>query len=219
MQLLLTRSSYIGLPPSWSNALSQVGFSEDEIATIHARRRAAANLVNPRTPDSPHTPNTSAPSSSSSTLLDPVPRSTSLGKVRDALTISPPSTYSTATSTIVHSPRTPSFLVKSFVNGIKNSLSSDAASTKEDFGDSRSRDETGEEVEQYVFVDGHGPDEAGDQGMCDETLIEPYPFDSSSISSHHMHTSRVRQMSQVIAFVTLFPSFNESHPLHVSFLG
>ncbi|KAL4077737.1 hypothetical protein J3A83DRAFT_1651036 [Scleroderma citrinum] len=37
---------YIGLPPSWSAALSNAGFSEEEITAIHARRQAAsaANL-------------------------------------------------------------------------------------------------------------------------------------------------------------------------------
>lgn len=219
-QLILTHSRsnrYIGLPPSWSATLSQVGFGEDEIAAIHARRRAAAtclasstNLANQHTTysASPHaltvTPSNTSSASSSTTLLEPVPRSTSLGKGRDALTIHPTSMYSVATSTTggltpAPSPRAPSFSMKSFVSGIKNSLTSDSASTKEDVGSSRrSEGAVGEESEQFVIVDGDGPDEGGDQGMGDETLIEPYPFDSSSVSSHHTHTSRIRQLSQVI---------------------
>ncbi|KAF8549827.1 hypothetical protein OG21DRAFT_537748 [Imleria badia] len=103
---------YIGLPPSWSSALSQVGFDDDEIAAIHARRKAAATsvtsgskLANPHTtysterPPSPHalTMTLSTTSTSfSTTLLEPAPRSTSLGKgqAREALTIHPPSLYS-----------------------------------------------------------------------------------------------------------------------------
>ncbi|KAI6167619.1 hypothetical protein EDD17DRAFT_853155 [Pisolithus thermaeus] len=39
---------YIGLPPSWATSLSSAGFTEEEIAAIHARRKAAAaaNLKN-----------------------------------------------------------------------------------------------------------------------------------------------------------------------------
>ncbi|KIK25231.1 hypothetical protein PISMIDRAFT_356591 [Pisolithus microcarpus 441] len=39
---------YIGLPPSWATALSSAGFGDEEIAAIHARRKAAAaaNLKN-----------------------------------------------------------------------------------------------------------------------------------------------------------------------------
>lgn len=61
---------------------------------------------------------------------------------------------------------------------------------------------TGEESEQYVFVDGDCPDESGDQGMGDETLIEPYPFDTLSVSSHQTHTSRIQHTSPVITLVS-----------------
>lgn len=216
--LTLTRYSrstrYIGLPPSWSAALSQVGFSEDEIALIHARRRAAITGLPSNTdlakshsthsysterPASPQLtvtpPNTSTSISTSSTLLEPVPRSTSLGKGRNA---QPTSIYSIATSTTTGpspapSPKAPSFSMKSLVSGIKNSLTSDSANAKDVFGSMRSEGAAGEESEQYILVDGDGLEEGGDQ-----TLIEPYPFDSSSISSHHTHSSRTRQMSQVI---------------------
>lgn len=81
--------------------------------------------------------------------------------------------------------------MKSFVSGIKHSLTSDSASMKDGVG--RGDGATGEESEQYVFVDGDGP---GEQEMGDETFIEPYLYDTSSVSSHQ--TSRSRQMSQVI---------------------
>jgi hypothetical protein len=216
---ILTRANrYIGLPPSWSAALSQVGFDEDEIAAIHARRRAAATglasnskAANPHTtysterPASPHALTPSTSTSSSTTLLEPAPRSTSLGKRRDALAIHPPSAYSVPTSATgrtspAPSPMTPSFSMKSLVSGIKHSLTSDSASMKEGVGGS-SRGEV-EESEQYVFVDGDS--EGGDQVMVDETFIESYHYDTSSISSHQTHTSRIRQMSQVIAFGSFF---------------
>ncbi|KAI6147838.1 hypothetical protein BKA82DRAFT_503981 [Pisolithus tinctorius] len=38
--------NYIGLPPSWATALSTAGFDEEEIAAIHARRKATAAAVN-----------------------------------------------------------------------------------------------------------------------------------------------------------------------------
>lgn len=209
MQSILTRSNrYIGLPPSWSAALSQVGFDEDEIAAIHARRRAAATglasntkLANPHTtysterPPSPHA--LAPPSISSTAVLEPAPRSTSLGKRRDALTIHPPSVYSVATSatSLAPSPKAPSFSMKSLVSGIKHSLTSDSASMKDGVGSSRGEGAAGEESEQYVFVDGDS--EGVDQVTGDESWIEPYPYDTSSVSSHHTHTSRTRQMSQV----------------------
>ena len=199
---------YIGLPPSWSAALSQVGFDEDEIAAIHARRRAAATGLASNTKlhttystERPPSPRASTATPPSTTLLEPLPRSTSLGKRRDNLTIHPPSIYSVATSTAAPtssapSPRTPSFLMKSLVSGIKHSLTSDSASVG---GSSRGEPAAGEESEQYVFVDGDGPDPEGGDAMGDETLIEPYPYDTSSVSSHQTHTSRIRQMSQVIS--------------------
>lgn len=219
---VLTRRSlsnrYIGLPPSWSSALSQVGFNEDEIAAIHARRLAAAtgmapntNLPNPHTnnlaelPPPPHVSAVSPPTTStlsSSVLLAPVPRSTSLRKGRDALTIHPPSVYSVATSSgppsiigrtsPAPSPKAPSFSMKSFVSGLKNSLTSDSVSMKEGVGSSRrGEDAMSVESEQYVFVD-------GEQGMGDEPITELYPYDTASISSHHTHASSIR--SQVGSF-------------------
>ncbi|KAN0079874.1 hypothetical protein V8E55_009440, partial [Tylopilus felleus] len=209
---------YIGLPPSWSSALSQVGFNEDEIAAIHARRLAAAtgmapntNLPNPHTnnlaelPPPPHVSAVSPPTTStlsSSVLLAPVPRSTSLRKGRDALTIHPPSVYSVATSSgppsiigrtsPAPSPKAPSFSMKSFVSGLKNSLTSDSVSMKEGVGSSRrGEDAMSVESEQYVFVD-------GEQGMGDEPITELYPYDTASISSHHTHASSIR--SQVGSF-------------------
>ena len=206
---------YIGLPPSWHTALSQVGFDEDEIAAIHSRRRAAVTgtASNPTTPVIPFPssstglPTTSIPSST--ILLEPVPRSTSLRKGRDALTIHPPSMYSIATSTgggstigrtsPVPSARAPSFSMKSFVSGIKNSLTSDTASTREGIGGSGADEgATGEESEQYVFVNGDGPEEGENQGMGNETMIEPYHYDTASVSSHHTHTSSIRQPAQVM---------------------
>lgn len=81
------------------------------------------------------------------------------------------------------------------MSGIKNSLASDSASTNQ--ADSEGEGPAGEESEQFVIVDGH---EGGHQVMGDETLIEPYPYDTSSVSSHQTHasSSRIRQMSQVI---------------------
>lgn len=236
----LRSNRYIGLPPSWSAALSQVGFDEDEIAAIHSRRRAAAaavtsnaKLVNPHSaysterPASPHTLTVTPPTtstSSSTTLLRPVPRSISLRTGREALGIHPPSMYSVATSTgggpsttgglsPAPSPRAPSFSMKSLVSGIKSSMTSDSASTKEGVSGSRGREgATGEESEHYVFVHGDGPDESGDQGMGGETLIEPYPFDTSSVSSYQSHTSRIRRMSQVISVVSFYCGF-KSQPI------
>lgn len=234
---------YIGLPPSWSAALAQVGFDEEEIATIYARRRAAATAIISNTKPvnsntaystkrsaSPRaltvTPSTPS-ASSSTTLLEPALRSTSLARGREALSIHPPSMYSVATSTgggppsstrgtsPAPSPRASSFSMKLFVSDIKNSLANDSASTKEGVGGSRGGERaTGEESEQYVFVDGDGPDEGGDQGMGDETLIEPYPFDTSSTSSHQTHTSR---MSQVIVSFTMI--LNLDRDVYMSHLG
>lgn len=92
--------------------------------------------------------------------------------------------------------------MKSFVGGIKNSLVSDSASAKGVGSSGGGERATGEESEQYVFVEGDGPDEGGDQGMGDETFIEPYPFDTSSVSSHQTHTSRTQRTSQVIPLVS-----------------
>ncbi|KAG6377719.1 hypothetical protein JVT61DRAFT_14490 [Boletus reticuloceps] len=229
---------YIGLPPSWTSTLSQVGFNDDEIAAIHARRRAAVTGTVPNTPPSnlpiewppsPHTLTLAPPTSSASSstiILDPAPRSTSLGKGRDVLTINPSSMYSVATSiggstlgraSPTPSPRAPSFSMKSFVSSFKSSLTSDSASMKEGVdGSSVGEGASGEESEQFVFVDGDSPDEGGDRGMGDET--EHYHFDTSSVSSHQTHSSRIRQISQVIIFgphpvvtFTLFSRGNRRH--------
>ncbi|KAG8215492.1 hypothetical protein J3R82DRAFT_9125 [Butyriboletus roseoflavus] len=147
-------------------------------------------------PKSPHALTVTPPTSSSTTLLGPVPRSTSLRSGRRALGLHPLSIYSVATSTsggpprasLAPSPRAPSFSMRSFVSDVKNSLTSDSASTKGVSGSTR-----GEESEQFVFVDGDGPVESGDQGMGDETFIELHPFDTSSVSSHQTHSSRIQQ--------------------------
>ncbi|KAF8836059.1 hypothetical protein BDN67DRAFT_364184 [Paxillus ammoniavirescens] len=98
---------------------------------------------------------------------------------------------STAGTSPAPSPRAPSFSMKSFVSGIKNSLTNDSASGS---GGERAS-VAGEESEQYIFVEGDGPDEGADQGMGDETLIEPYPFDSASVSTHQSHTTRAQYAS------------------------
>ncbi|KAH0834100.1 hypothetical protein J3R83DRAFT_11388 [Lanmaoa asiatica] len=218
---------YIGLPPSWSAALSQAGFDEDEIAAIHARRRAAATSITTNTKladthttersASPHASTVTPPAIPTSTLLHPLPRSTSLGKRRDVPRIHPPSMYSvgggppsmTGGASPAPSPRAPSFSMKSFVSGIKDSLTSDSASTKEGA--------TGEESEQYVFVNGDDPDESGDQGMGDETFIEPYPFDTSSVSSHQTHSSRGQQTPRTPTFPQIHVQRTRSDAGHIPF--
>ncbi|KAG6333865.1 hypothetical protein ID866_5228 [Astraeus odoratus] len=148
---------YIGLPPSWTAALSNAGFTEEEISTIHSRRQAAsaANLKN----------------GPSATGTSPAP-----------------------------SPRTTSFGVRLVGGGLRMSRAGDSLSVT---SESRSRSgsvngtgevmvSVGEESEQYVMVEGDGPD-AGD-GMGDETLIEPFPFDAASVSTHQNHSPAVQSM-------------------------
>ncbi|KAG9310939.1 hypothetical protein JVU11DRAFT_8813 [Chiua virens] len=167
---------YIGLPPSWSSALAQAGFDEDEIAAIHTRRRAAATaIINTKQINSHTSESTERPG-------------------RDGLRIQTPSMYSDAT-TIGGGPQS-TIGVKSFVSGVKSSLVNDSASAKEDTGSSRGEGSTEEESEQYVFVNGDDPAEGGERGSGNERTSEPYPLDTSSVSSHQTHHSSVQQSPQ-----------------------
>ena len=47
----------------------------------------------------------------------------------------------------------------------------------------------GETSEQFVIV---GDESVGDgDGMGDETLIEPFPFDAASVSTHHSQVGAI----------------------------
>ncbi|KAG8215347.1 hypothetical protein J3R82DRAFT_8943 [Butyriboletus roseoflavus] len=79
------------------------------------------------------------------------------------------------------------------VSGIQNSLTSDSVSTREGVSGSRARVQRVRNL--YLWM-GTALVESGDQGMGDETLIESYPFDTSSVSSHQTHISKTQHMFQ-----------------------
>lgn len=190
---------YIGLPPSWATALSTAGFDEEEIAAIHARRKAAAaaNLKNGSNAPSPHTQYSSA-RPASPVLRNPVPRSSSLAGLRvdppPTLTVGTGSGLTSATgSNPTPSPRTTGFGVRTLIpNGFLGSRGGDSASTA---SGSRSRSGSvnragsgaGEQSEPFVMVDGN-VDAAG--GIGDETLIEPFPYDAASTMTHQTHSAQ-----------------------------
>ncbi|KAI6037980.1 hypothetical protein EDC04DRAFT_2070574 [Pisolithus marmoratus] len=195
---------YIGLPPSWATALSTAGFSEEEIAAIHARRKAAAgtNLKNGSNAASPHTQYSSA-RPASPVLRNPLPRSSSLARLR----IDSPSTHSAGSGSGLASatggnpspsPRVTGFGVRALIpGGFLGSKGGDNASTA---GGNRRRNGVncagsgvGEESEPYVMVDG---DVDAAEGVGDETLIEPFPYDTASIITHHTHSSQVPSQAQ-----------------------
>lgn len=191
---------YIGLPPSWSAALSTAGFSEEEISAIHARRQAASaaniksgtlGVPNPHTQYSTARPN-------SPVLQNPAPRSSSLGILRtnQLSTGSRATGTSTSNASPAPSPRTTSFGIRSLIGvGLRGSRAPDGLSITS----SRSRSGSvngavGETTEQYVIVEGDEPgvDQNGD-GMGDETLIEPFPFDVASVMTHQSHPGQNAQ--------------------------
>ncbi|KAL4253799.1 protein kinase superfamily protein [Abortiporus biennis] len=63
---------FAGLPPTWSASLSEMGFSEEEIAAIHSRRNAG------RSPYAPHSLRSATSSSASLVASNPKPRTSSL---------------------------------------------------------------------------------------------------------------------------------------------
>lgn len=219
--------SYIGLPPSWSAALSTAGFSEEEISAIHARRQvaSAANIKSgyvrshstvlarsliptPKTYShdrvqstlgvpNPHTQYSTA-RPNSPVLQNPAPRSSSLGILRthQLSTASRATGTSTGNASPAPSPRTTSFGIRSLITvGLRGSRAPDGLSVTS----SRSRSGSvngavGETTEQYVIVEGDEPsvDQNGD-GMGDETLIEPFPFDAASVMTHQSHPGQNAQ--------------------------
>ncbi|TFK24887.1 hypothetical protein FA15DRAFT_669093 [Coprinopsis marcescibilis] len=78
----------VGLPPTWSTALSQAGFTDDEIIAIQTRRAVGSRspnsqyLLNTRPPSPsirhPYLPNQSGTPAASSLITQPVPRTSSL---------------------------------------------------------------------------------------------------------------------------------------------
>ncbi|KAG2151033.1 uncharacterized protein EDB93DRAFT_318012 [Suillus bovinus] len=138
---------FIGLPPSWSNALSQAGFTEDEIAAIHARRIATRR-----------NPNTSRPDSPLSILHHPAPRSSSLAACSSNATL--------IASAYINAPSPTSF---NFPPSRESSFTATSSSH------SHSALERDTVDTQYVFVNGTGH----------ESMIDPYPLDTQSVSTHH----------------------------------
>ncbi|KAF9451336.1 hypothetical protein P691DRAFT_724329 [Macrolepiota fuliginosa MF-IS2] len=122
-----------GLPPSWSKSLADMGFTEEEIANLNARRaansRAIQQLYNSR-PESPSippqfqslsndrsaSPTLVQPSNNSPVLTNPLPRSTSLarkysntsirGRSSPSTNVAVPILTTSSSSTSLHSIRT-----------------------------------------------------------------------------------------------------------------
>ncbi|KAL4065516.1 hypothetical protein V8B97DRAFT_1875356, partial [Scleroderma yunnanense] len=203
---------YIGLPPSWSAALSNAGFSEEEITAIHARRQAAsaANLK-PGTlgVPNPHTQYSSA-RPNSPVLQNPAPRSSSLGGLR-IHQLSAQSATSRATgagtsnASLAPSPRATSFGVRALIGvGLRSSRAADGISLTSTRSRSGSVNGAGEAIgvagevsEQYVMVEGNGLNaEQNGDGMGDDTLIEPFPFDAASVSTHQSHAGQTQGQTQ-----------------------
>lgn len=136
---------FVGLPPSWSNALSQAGFTDDEIAAIHARRTAVRG-----------NPNTSRPDSPLSILRHPAPRSSSLAAHS--------SNAALLASAYINAPSPTSF---------PPSRQSSYTATSSSHSHSVAEGDTVDT--QYVFVNGAGH----------ESMIDPYPLDTHSVSTHH----------------------------------
>ncbi|KAI6147836.1 hypothetical protein BKA82DRAFT_4355023 [Pisolithus tinctorius] len=163
---------YTGLPPSWTTALSTAGFDEEEIAAIHARRKAATaavNVKNGSNAPSPHTQYSSARPAS------PTPPPT--------LTIGTGSGLTSATgSNRTPSPRTTGFGVRTLIpNGFLGSRGGDSASTA---SGNRSRSGSvnradlglGSSQSHLSWWTG-AVDAAG--GIEDESLIEQFPYDTT----------------------------------------
>ncbi|KAI6022915.1 hypothetical protein BKA83DRAFT_4270702 [Pisolithus microcarpus] len=159
-----------GLP-----ALSSAGFGDEEIAAIHARRKAAAaaNLKNgPNAPGPPAQYSSARPASP--VLRNPVPRSSSLARLRI-------DTPLTRLASAIGSNPSPSPRATGFGGGLLGSRGGDGASTT-----SESRSRSGSNP--YVMVDG---DVDAAEGVGDETLIEPFPYDAASVTTHQTHSAYV----------------------------
>jgi len=142
-----TSSRFVGLPPSWSNALSQAGFTDDEIAAIHARRTAVRGNPNALRPDSPL-----------SILHHPAPRSSSLAARSSNATL--------IANAYINAPSPSSFNFPPFRQSSYTATSSSHSPSAIE----------GDTVDtQYVFVNGTGH----------ESMIDPYPLDTQSVSTHH----------------------------------
>ncbi|KAG2143980.1 hypothetical protein BD769DRAFT_1001206 [Suillus cothurnatus] len=138
---------FVGLPPSWSNALSQAGFTDDEIAAIHARRTAVRGNPNALRPDSPL-----------SILHHPAPRSSSLAARSSNATL--------IANAYINAPSPSSFNFPPFRQSSYTATSSSHSPSAIE----------GDTVDtQYVFVNGTGH----------ESMIDPYPLDTQSVSTHH----------------------------------
>ncbi|KAG1732620.1 uncharacterized protein EDB91DRAFT_1151105 [Suillus paluster] len=144
---------FVGLPPSWSAALSQAGFTDDEIISIHARRTAAHG-----TPTSQHS--NSRPDSPISLLHYPAPRTSSLANAALAARSSN-STLQANTSPTASSFNFPPSRQASYTGTTSSHTTSVAEADTVDT--------------QYVFVNGSGH----------ESMIDPYPLDTQSVSTHH----------------------------------
>lgn len=144
---------FVGLPPSWSNALSQAGFTDDEIAAIHARRTAARG-----------NPNTSRPDSPLSILRHPAPRSSSLAAHSSNATL--------LASAYINAPSPTSF---------PPSRQSSYTATSSSHSNSVAEGDTVDT--QYVFVNGAGHESMIDPYPLDTHSVSTHHSSSNHTNS------------------------------------